>query len=136
MFKCLFLGVMLNALPDQPLTTGQVESLETSERVHDTVVLCGIGRGDMLMDESKALVTQFILRTRSATHVFVYAAPDDEEHDGWFILKTYKVSGDIRYGEASDVAAEYSDKFGIKSYVEDYYGEELSEPAVAGEYTF
>lgn len=120
---------MLNGLPNRPLSWEQVESLENSDRVHDTMVLAGMGWG-------QNLVIQFILRTRSATHVVVYAAPDDEEHDGWFVLETYRVSGDGRYHEASVAAAEYMEGFDQVSYLEDYYGQSVGEPTVIeSEYT-
>lgn len=120
---------MLSALPDRPLSEEQVESLEEGQAVHDTMVLAGMGWG-------QHLVIQFILRTQSATHVLVYAAPDDEEHDGWFVLETYRVSGEGRYPDASEVAAEYMVQFGKSAYLEDYYGQPVDGSAVVeSEYT-
>jgi len=111
---------MLESLPDQPLEASTVESLPESDAVEDTMVLCGMGWGE-------DLVIQFGLQTESAVHVLCYAAPADDQHDGWFKLDTVEETGMDGYAEASQIAADYMEDYDISSFLQDQYDTEMEE---------
>lgn len=76
------------------------------------------------------LVVQFGLQTESAVHVLCYAAPADDQHEGWFELDTVEETGRDGYAEASQIAADYMEDYDTSSYLEDQYDTEMGEEDV------
>lgn len=109
---------MLESLPNSPVTPDTVESLAESDSINDSAVLCGMRWGE-------ELVIQFTLQFDSETHVLQFAAPDDDEHEGWFELATIDETGMDGLAEASQIGSDYIENYDSASFLEDYYGVEM-----------